>query len=190
MADLNDIQSGAGSHGIRLADLPKQKPTRFSLVPAPEMREALKRELDLVGLHKLRFEGVLRAEGRADWRLNAKLGATVVQPCGLTLAPVTTRIDEPVLRHYAPAPDADEDQSADMEMPEDDTLEPLSEFIDLHAVMVEALALALPLYPRAKDSGGDSGYTAQPADADPLSDESVKPFAGLAALRDKLGGKS
>ncbi len=35
------------------------------------------------------------------------------------------------------------------EMPEDDTAEPLPEVIDPGAVMFEALALALPDYPRA-----------------------------------------
>ena len=34
-------------------------------------------------------------------------------------------------------------------MPEDDTIEKLGREIDLAAVMIEALSLALPLYPRA-----------------------------------------
>jgi uncharacterized metal-binding protein YceD (DUF177 family) len=65
----------------------------------------------------------------------------------VTLTPVRAVIDEPVRRRYVadlPQPDGDE-----VEMPEDDTLEPMPEVIDLAEVAAEALALALPLYPRA-----------------------------------------
>jgi uncharacterized metal-binding protein YceD (DUF177 family) len=72
----------------------------------------------------------------------------VVQPCVVTLEPVTTRIEEPVERRFRaelpePLP------GAEVEMPEDDALEPLPETLDLGRVMTEALALAVPEYPRA-----------------------------------------
>jgi hypothetical protein len=44
-------------------------------------------------VRKLRFIGTLEPEGAQDWRLTADLGATVVQPCVVTLAPVTTRLE-------------------------------------------------------------------------------------------------
>ena len=117
-----------------------------------------------------------------DWRLEAELGATVVQPCVVTLAPVTTRIDRPVTRRYLahmPAPGPGE-----TEMPEDETAEPLPGAVDLDAVMIEALALALPDYPRAAGAElGEAVYT-EPGKT-PLTDEAARPFAGL---RDKLAG--
>ena len=70
-------------------------------------------------------------------------------------------------------------------MPEDDTAEPLPEVIDLTEVTREALALALPLYPRAPGAELGEAVFAAPGTA-PIRDEDLKPFAGLAALKAKL----
>lgn len=169
---------------IRIGDLPQNRPQEFELRPDAPAMAALAADLGLVGLRKLSFKGTLSPEGRRDWRLDATLGATVTQDCVVTLAPVTTRLDEPVLRRYlADMPDTPE--AEEVEMPEDDTIDPLPEVIDLEQVMAEALALALPLYPRAE--GAELGETVltEPGQT-PLRDEDTKPFAGLAALRDKL----
>ena len=70
-------------------------------------------------------------------------------------------------------------------MPEDDTRDPLPEVIDVATVALEALALALPLYPRAPGAElGEAVYTAP--GATPLRDEDLRPFAGLAALKSRL----
>lgn len=171
---------------LRVADLPKGRVHPFELRPGPEALEALARELDIRGLRKLIFAGALHPEGRRDWRLEAHLGATAVQDCVVTLAPVTTRIEEDVARRYladpGPLPAGDE-----IEMPEDDTCEPLGDVIDLGAVLTEALALALPAYPRAQGApAGDAAVA--PEGAEPLRDDDLKPFAGLADLKRKLEG--
>lgn len=172
---------------LRLGALPSSAPTRFEIVPDAQERAALAERLGLTKLSRLRFAGALHPEGRGDWRLEATLGATVVQPCAVTLAPVTTRIDAAVLRRYLanlPAPDA----GAETEMPEDDTVEPLPRTLDLPLVMEEALSLELPDYPRA--SGTDfEGKSALPPGAAPITDAETRPFAGLASLRDKLADK-
>jgi hypothetical protein len=51
--------------------------------------------------------------------------------------------------------------------------------------MAEALALALPDYPRAPDAELEAGQFAAPGVA-PMTDDEAKPLAGLAALRDRL----
>ncbi|SEP55367.1 YceD family protein [Thalassovita taeanensis] len=172
------------SHSLRVNDLPQNRPTRFALTPDAAMMAAIATELGLTGLRKLSFRGEIVAEGRRDWRMTARLGATVVQNCVLTLVPVTTRIDENVERRFLaempPAPEGEE-----MEMPEDDTIEPLGPEIDPARVMIEALALALPLYPRAEGATmGEASFTEPGKTA--LTDADAKPFAGLAALRAKL----
>ena len=175
---------------LRVAGLPQARPTSFDLSPGAPERAALAETLDLLGLRKLRLSGTIRAEGARGWRLEAVLGATVVQPCVVTLAPVTTRLDVPVTRIYLPESDLPDSAFApgdEVEMPEDDTLEPLTEVIDLSALMTEALALALPDYPRAEGAGMEPAVFAPPGAA-PLRDEDTRPFAGLAALRGKLGG--
>ena len=171
---------------FRLADVDVRKGVDFDL--RPEETADLAARLELLDLRKLRFAGTLRPEGSRGWRLEARLGATVVQPCVVTLAPVTTRIEEDVLRRYTPDFDAvtGEKDADGVAMPEDDTLEPLPAAVDLAQVMEEALALALPLYPRAEGvEAAEAQFAAQ--GVEPLKDDDLKPFAGLAALRDKLG---
>ena len=71
----------------------------------------------------------------------------MVQTCVVTLDPVTTRIDQPVRRTWLP--DAAPPRAEIVVAPdEDDEIEPLGDRIDLGLVAIEALALALPAYPR------------------------------------------
>lgn len=171
---------------LRLSDLAAGKPTGFELVPTSAERKAIAETLGITAIKKLRFSGTLTPQNKRDWLLRADLGVTVVQPCVVTLAPVTTRIDERIGRNYmANLPEID---AAELEMPEDDTVEPLPETLDLVDVMVEALALAIPQYPRADDAGLDDATFAPPG-ITPLTDEAAKPFAGLGALRESLENK-
>jgi uncharacterized metal-binding protein YceD (DUF177 family) len=172
------------SQPMRVADLSGRAAHRFRLAPGPEARAALAGELDLDALPALRFTGALHPEGRRDWRLEARLEARVVQPCVVTLAPVTTAIATDVLRHFRA--DWQPPSETEAEMPDDDTEEPLGAVIDPGVVMREALALALPLYPRAAGAGLGEAVFAPPG-AEPLRDGDLRPLAGLAALRDKLG---
>jgi len=115
---------------LRLTDLPTAKPTAFDLTLDATARAGLAQDLGIVAVRKLRFAGQIAPLGATDWQLTATLGATVVQDCVITLEPVTTRIDDPVTRTYVadlPEPDA-----AEVEMPEDDSLDPLPEHVDLH----------------------------------------------------------
>ena len=172
------------SHIVRLGDLPGRKSTSFDLAPEPEVLRAIAAELDLIAIRKLRLKGERTPMGRTDWRLTAHLGATVTQPCIVTLAPVVTRLEEDVTRVFvAELPDLP--AGTEVEMPEDDNIEPLTATIDLGAVMVEALALALPPYPREDGAELPETVITEPG-AEPLTDEAARPFAGLKGLRDKL----
>ncbi|WP_170759534.1 YceD family protein [Ruegeria lacuscaerulensis] len=168
---------------LRVADLPQNAPTPFELRPDAKALDAIKGDLGLLGLRKLSFVGDVGATGKRDWVLKGKLGATVIQPCVVTLEPVTTRIDIPVTRVFV-ANWADPEEP-EFEIPEDDETEQLGAEIDPALVMVEALSLALPQYPR-KDGAelGQAGFTEPGKQA--LTDEDVKPFSGLADLRDAL----
>ncbi len=171
------------SQPLRLAELPPKR-TAFSLTPDVATRNAIAKELGLLGLRKVRFAGKITPFGTSDWRLNARLGATVVQACVLTLAPVTTRIDERIIRGYLAelaAPQGD----GELEMPDDETLEPVGEVIDPGLVMVEALALALPIYPHAPGAELTDTDFAGPG-IKPMTDEDARPFAGLRGLHEKF----
>ena len=183
------VQSAPSDTALRVSDLSQSAPTRFSIRPDRAEMEALTLELGLSSLRKLSFEGSVAPLGETDWQLTGRLGATVVQPCVVTLEPVTTRIDVDVTRSYLR--DFQEPDEPEAEMPEDDTTEALEAWIDPTAAMVEALALAVPDYPRKDDAElGQMVYT-EPGQA-PMTDEDAKPFAGLADLKAQLekgGGK-
>ncbi len=168
---------------VPVADLARGKSRRFEIEPDAETRAQIGADLGLLELRKLRFQGRLAPLGKRDWRFEGQIGATVVQACVVTLAPVVTRIEEPVARNFVAdwqTPAGDE-----VELPEDVDSEPLGSEIDLGAVMVEALALALPPWPRAEGADLGTAVFTEPGET-PMTDDDARPFAGLAALRDRL----
>lgn len=173
------------SHSIRVSTLSQNAETPFDITPNATQLGEIATALDLLALKKVQFSGHIKADGKRDWRLEATLGATVVQPCVVTLAPVTTRIETPVTRRFLARLPEEDLEDEEIEMPDDDTIEKLQAVIDLDAVLSEALTLALPLYPRAPDATLETDRFTEPGKA-PMSDDDARPFAGLKALRDKL----
>lgn len=172
------------SHILRPPALPAKKPTRFDIQPDAAARAAIRNDLGLLAVRALRLTGEIAPAGRHDWRLSAHLVADVDQPCVVTLVPVPARIETKVIRRYVA--DWQPPTGDDVEVT-DDTEEPLPDTIDLHAVLAEALALALPDYPRAP--GAIVGeIAAAPPGAAPLTTEKVMPFAALQALKDRMEG--
>ncbi|MGL4235139.1 YceD family protein [Tabrizicola sp.] len=171
---------------FRTGGLSPRKPTRFSYRPDAAERAALAAELGLLALHALDLTGEIAPAGRDELVLTAQLKVRADQACIVTLAPVRAEIDEEVRRRYVAGladPEGDE-----VEMPEDDSVEPMPEVIDLAEIAAEALALALPLYPRAP--GADFGSAVHAAeDVKALTDADLKPFAGLADLAKQLSSK-
>ena len=153
--------------------------THVRFHPSAPERAAIAQTLGLLNLPVLTFDGDIRPAGKRDMVLEGKMAATVVQPCSVTLDPVTTHLSEAVRRHFIAdykLPEADE-----LEMPEDDSTEALPEVIDAVTVVVEALALALPLYPRAAGVELGEAVFTEPGLA-PLREGDLKPFAALAGL--------
>lgn len=164
---------------VATAPLLRRTHTTLTFAPDAAARSLIAAALDLIELPAFRLEAEAAPSGKRDLVLTGRLTARAVQACSVTLLPVEARIDEPLLRRYLAdfqAPDGTE-----VEMPEDDTTDPLADSLDLAAVAIEALALALPLYPRAP--GADLGAAVfAPPGAAPLRDADLRPFAGLAAL--------
>lgn len=181
---MTDAPKSPKQTTFRRTELSARKPTRFDFRPDAAQTASLIADLSLLDLPALSLKGEIRPIGRNDFELAAKLAAEAIQPCAVTLAPVPARIEEPVLRRFLAEwhdPEGDE-----VEMPEDDSAEPLPDVIDLLDVAREALALALPLYPRAPGAELGEAVFAAPGTA-PIRDVDLKPFAGLAALKAKLG---
>lgn len=167
----------------RVAALAARKPTRFAFTPDGRARAAIAAALDLLELPQLTLKGEITAQGRNDYLLNAALTATVVQPCAISLAPVATRITETIARRYLQ--DFTDPTGDETELADELDAEPLPEVIDIAAVAMEALLLALPLFPRAPGVAL-ANVTATAPGAQPLDDAALKPFAGLAGLAAKL----
>lgn len=170
---------------LRVSDLPRSRPTAFSIEPDSVGRTRIADTLNLSSVKKLTFQGTIDPTDGGGFALMADLGATVVQPCVVSLEPVSTRIDARVSRRYVA--DMPPSPGEDTEMVEDDSVEALGAEIDLGALLSEVLALEIPDYPRREDAGLDAKEFAPPGVA-PMSDSDAKPFAGLAALKKNMKG--
>ena len=169
---------------LSVSDLPKSKPTFFKVAPEAAAKKAIADYLGLDALPKLTFQGEIAPDGASSWLLRGSIGASVIQPCVATLEPVKTRIDDEVNRFFI-RQDVDQELSGETEMPEDVSIETVGDSIDLGKIMVEALGLRIPMFPRA--AGGEPvNITVTEPGIAPLTDEDVRPFAQLKNLRDKL----
>lgn len=168
----------------------------FDITPTPDEAAALARLMGALSLRKMHFVGRLTPGARGRWELSAKLGATVVQPCVVSLEPVTTRIDQPVRRLFVPDDGARAAEIVLKADEDDDETEPLGDHIDLGLVATEALALALPAYPRKPDAtlpgglGRDGDSMPGEGAGDGEEGDTRRPFAALAALRAKMEDKA
>ncbi len=165
--------------------LNRNKTHRAKLELEHEDIAEITRVLGTEEIRKLRFDYALSAAPKG-WDLNGTIGATVVQACVITGAPVTARIDETFLLKYRRMEDV---TASEAEMPEDTDIEPLAEDIDLRQVISEQIALLLPDFPRSADAEFD-GVQVGPPGQKAMTDEDAKPLAGLAALRAKMTDNS
>lgn len=172
------------ARAVRVRDLPARGTFAFDIAPDAEEAAALARLLDARSVRKMRLAGELSASGEG-WALEARLGASVVQTCVVTLEPVTSRIDLDLRRLFLPASSPAE-RELDLAADEDETIEPLGDRIDLGLVAIEALALALPAYPRLPGAALPEQGHDPPA---PEEGEAARPLAALAVLRDRLKDK-
>lgn len=175
-------QHNLPSQSYRSALVSGRKTLRFTFAPDTAARAQIAAALNLLELPEFQFKGELAPLGRADVVLRADVTALVVQACSVTLAPVRSKLaDHTEVRfqfdYVAPAAD-------EWEIPADDS-EAMPESIDVAAIGIEALALALPLYPRARGVEFEEAAFAAPG-VEPLRSEDLRPFAGLAGLADKL----
>ena len=178
------MPSNQQTHTLQVANLKDRADNAFDLRPDAETCGKIATDLDLLSLRKVSIKGVLQPSGQKGWRLTARLGATVQQSCVITLDPVTTRLEEAVVRHYDPHPDEPADTS-EVEMIEDVTVEPLGREVNLLEIVIESIALALPTYPRSSKATQSDTRVTEPGKT-PLSDDDVKPFASLSILKAAL----
>lgn len=174
---------------VLLAHLDREGSTPFEIVLTPQECAKTAAFLDLVELREMSFQGEVTGWGSDGWQANGDLSAIVAQACVVTLAPVTQYIEESVSRRYLPGIPIIEDAEIVVSEQAEDTPDPVTDTIDLAALMIESLVLALDPYPRAKGAELETKVFAAPG-VEPMTDEDARPFAKLAALKEKLGDLS
>lgn len=169
---------------LKVSKLTNTSEYKFEEIPSEGETDAMAALFDVVSIRKMRFHGSIIAFEEKCWLLEGMLGATVSQNCVVTLERVRTRIDIDIRRVFVPMAEPTADEIT-LDASDDDELEPLGKEIDLGLVAMEALALAIPEYPRIEGAElPDSNFS--PPDAADMTDEAPKAFAGLAALKEKL----
>ncbi|MHA1127515.1 MAG: YceD family protein, partial [Alphaproteobacteria bacterium] len=156
----------------------------FAEVPSDNETNEMAALFDVVSIRKMRFTGAISPFEDDGWLLEGKLGVTVSQNCVVTLDRVRTRLDLEIRRIFTPMAEP-EDNDITLDASHNDELEPLGREIDLGLVAMEALALAIPEYPRVEGAELPESNFSPPDTAD-IEEEAPKPFAGLAALKEKL----
>lgn len=111
--------------------------------------------------------------------VSGRLTATAVQPCVVTLEPVTQQINVPIDRLFLPARMRVDDPAPGSESFVDLSGDDLPDYyedevIDLTPLVLETLGMEIDLYPRAPDAK---------IPLDDASDEKENPFAVLAKLK-------
>ena len=172
---------------LELRHLVHNRGVDFDLIFLPIQIADVITQLDLITLKKPKFSGCILPLGQEDWILTAELGATVEQPCSVTLEPVRARIQTNISRTFRKSSIEVSDGGSEYEMPEDDTEEQLAESINLFELFIEGLSLDLEDYPKINGIQATKVEYAPPG-VMPLTDESVRPFAILAEFKKKLKG--
>jgi len=175
------------SEPVRLAPLPRDRATPIHLAPDEEARAAIAVFLGIEAVDALAFEGAIEPWGQHGWAVTGRLTATAWQACVVTLEPVREEVDATVTRQFLPPDEIDQDAELELDEEDLDMPEPADEAIDLAHLVVEALALELEPYPRADGAAFGKRVFSAPG-VTPLTDEAMRPFASLAALKEKLGG--
>lgn len=167
-----------------ISELSQNKPRRFELRWDADQLAPYLSQMELRALSKLSIKGQIQAEGGKNWTLNATIGASAVQACVVTNDDVKTRLDVDIARRYLSDFEAYE-QEFTSEEDLDDEAEEIPTQINLLDLALETVSLNLDDFPR-KDGIALEPVLAAPEGVEPLTDDAVKPFAGLAALRDKM----
>ena len=170
---------------LELRHLVQNRGVNFNLDFSEALITSVVQQYELIKLQKASFLGTILPVGQGGWVLSGRLGASIEQPCSLTLLPVRTRIDTQVTRNFRKSLLPISKTMSDTESNTDDNDEQLHQIIDIFRIFCEALSLELPDYPRTENvvatikDYGPPGILA-------LTDDTAKPFAVLAVLKDKI----
>jgi uncharacterized metal-binding protein YceD (DUF177 family) len=143
---------------------------RCKIIPSEAEIDMLLNRFDYIAVSDLVAELEIRKVARDCWDVHGSLTANVVQSCVVTGKPLAESLDFKLEERYVRI--TDDITSVEVDL---DGVEPLKNgFIDLGEMVIQSLALAVTVWPRASDA------------PEYIESEPVKrdhPFAGLVAIK-------
>ena len=169
-----------------VSKLISQKGHKFNLSPRKDTLQEISEKLDVLLLKTLSFSGQIYPINSHDLKLNARLNAVVIQTCGISLEPMKTTLETNVTRIFSR--DWDESKLRLDETSMETSIERQKETINLMEILIEELALEIPVYPKSKT------YLETSTNSDYWIDEKEvgsgnKPFAILSDLKKKMSAQ-
>jgi len=165
-----------------------QEDIQERITASSDEKLALARFLEVERLDLLEADLTLVPWRQKGVKLTGRLRAVAEQTCVVTLEPITCRYEEEFSRTFLPAERlAKQPRLEDIVDAEgDDPPDPITGgVIDVGAVVLEELALAIDPYPRKDGAEIDSRYRVEP---DAVDEARPNPFAQLSVLK-KDGGE-
>lgn len=148
-------------------------------------RAALARRFGLQAIHSLAAEAELTRNGDAI-RASGRVTAAVVQSCAATGDPVEEQVTEDFDIEFRPHPAVDSpEEEIELSESELDVVFYDAAAVDLGDAVAETVSLALNPFPRSP--AADHALREAGVKSEDEATAEASPFAGLAALKDKLG---
>tara|TARA_B100000965_G_C19225712_1_gene597861 strand:- start:76 stop:630 length:555 start_codon:yes stop_codon:yes gene_type:complete len=141
----------------------------------------LTRILKIEELKAFSFQGQIFQLNEHDYTLRASFDATVVQLCIISLNPIKTKISNKINQSYI---DQENSQKTKYLLIDHDSIEKeqFKSEINVGDIMLEALSLEIPLYPRKKNAKFE-GITVTDSEIKPLDRTTNNPFLSLKELK-------
>jgi len=166
---MADTRASAYSHRIKVADVPNSG-LDVTIDVGAEDRGRIAGALGLERLDRLSIVATVKPWRGDGFRLDGRIEADVVQLCVVSLEPVNSMIEEPLSATFVRPSGPRRTEAVDVDfdaLEEDPPEEIVGGAIDVGALAVEYLSLAVDPYPRAPSvrledeapqlAGGDDG---------------------------------
>lgn len=159
------------------------EPRPIEIAATKEERAALARRFGLVSIARLEARAALSRVGDTAVA-EGTLEADVAQSCIGTGEPVEERVAEPFRIEFRPHPQVMGDEEIELSESELDVVFYDGALVDLGEAIAQTLSLSLDPYPRSPKAAAALKKAGVKAEEEAARESS--PFAGLAALKDKL----
>lgn len=157
----------------------------LTLTATPAEMAALAERFGLDGLSRLVADLSIEADRPGTtWRVDGILRASATQESAVSLEPLPVEIEERFTEFFVASEAAVASASAEIDIdPEEDTVDELpADGLDVGEVVAQNLGLAIDPYLRAPDEKFDRSAESQSVEHTSPSDETHRPFEGLAVL--------